>query len=70
LSDVRQIGPNRERDISGVCSACGATLLAWLDNGENVTPRLLRAKLEQVFERHVTERHPESGEAAPKSIRR
>jgi len=57
LRDVRQIGPNRERDISGVCSACGATLLAWLDNGENVAKTLLQAKLEKAFERHVAEQH-------------
>src|ERR1700676_5224808 len=30
LIDVRQVGPDKERDISGVCSACGVILLARL----------------------------------------
>lgn len=30
LIDVRQIEPDKERDISGACSACGAILLARL----------------------------------------
>jgi len=62
LSDVRQIGPNRERDISGVCSACGATLLARLDSAEKPTPTLLQTKLEKVFQRHVDEQHSTSHE--------
>jgi hypothetical protein len=32
--DVRQIGPDSERDISGRCSACGVVLIARLDNRE------------------------------------
>ena len=64
MSDVRQIGPNRERDISGVCCACGATLLARLDDGETITSTLLRAKLEIVFERHLAEQHSMNGESA------
>jgi hypothetical protein len=53
LIDVRQIGPNSERDISGRCSACGAVLIARLDYWENADH--LRSKLEKLFERHVTE---------------
>jgi hypothetical protein len=53
LIDVRQIGPNSERDISGRCSACGVVLLARLDNLEDATPELLRAKLDKVFARHL-----------------
>jgi hypothetical protein len=60
LSDVRQIGPNSERDISGVCSACGVVLIARLDDGdpEQPTPERLRAELEKVFERHLADKHP------------
>jgi hypothetical protein len=58
LRDVRQIGPDRERDISGACSACGNLLLARLDNGAEPAPGHLRAKLEKVFERHIAEKHP------------
>jgi hypothetical protein len=55
LIDVRQIGPNSERDISGRCSACGVILIARLDHGENPAPGLLRNKLDKLFERHLTE---------------
>ena len=34
LIDVRQIGPDSERDISARCSACGVVLIARLDNRE------------------------------------
>jgi len=57
LSDIRQLGPKRQRDISGVCSACKSILLARLDENEWATPAALRAKLEKVLERHVAERH-------------
>jgi hypothetical protein len=55
LIDVRQIGPNSERDISGRCSACGVILIARLDHGENLAPGLLRNKLDKLFERHLAE---------------
>jgi hypothetical protein len=53
LTDVRQIGPNSERDISGRCSACGVVLIARLDNWAEAKPELLRAKLETLFARHL-----------------
>jgi hypothetical protein len=53
LIDVRQIGPNSERDISGRCSACGVVLIARLDNWEDAKPELLRDKLEKLFARHL-----------------
>jgi hypothetical protein len=52
LIDVRQIGPNSERDISGRCSACGVVLIARLNHRENAD--LLRNKLQKLFERHVS----------------
>ena len=55
LIDVRQIGPNSERDISGRCSACGAVLITRLDHWENAAPELLRKKLDKLFERHLAE---------------
>jgi hypothetical protein len=55
LIDVRQIGPNSERDISGRCSACGVILIARLDHWENAAPELLRKKLDKSFERHLAE---------------
>lgn len=65
LIDVRQIGPDKERDISGVCSACGATLLARLRNDvEKPTPERLHSELEAVFERHAAEKHPFEGKSA------
>jgi hypothetical protein len=53
LTDVRQIGPNSERDISGRCSACGVVLIARLDQREDAEPELLRNKLEELFARHL-----------------
>jgi hypothetical protein len=53
LVDVRQIGPNSERDISGRCSGCGVVLIARLDNCEDAKPELLRDKLGKVFGRHL-----------------
>ena len=55
LIDVRQIGPNSERDISGRCSACGVVLIARLSHSEDPTPELLRNKLEKLFQRHAGE---------------
>lgn len=59
LSDVRQIGPERERDryISGVCSGCGTVLLACLEDSEQVNPVLLREKLDAVFKSHLVKHH-------------
>jgi hypothetical protein len=56
LIDVRQIGPESERDISGRCSACGVFLIARLDKAEKTTPELLRDRLDKLFNRHLTER--------------
>ena len=53
LIDVRQIGPNSQRDISGRCSACGVVLIARLDNWEDAKPELLRDKIERLFARHL-----------------
>jgi len=59
LIDVRQTGPDKERDISGVCIACGTILLARLRNdAEKPKSERLHAELETVFERHVSEKHP------------
>jgi len=55
LIDVRQIGPNSERDISGRCSACGVILIARLEHWDNAAPDLLRKKLDRLFERHLAE---------------
>jgi len=55
LIDVRQIGPNSERDISGRCSACGVILIARLEHWDNAAPDLLRKKLDKLFERHLAE---------------
>jgi hypothetical protein len=57
LVDVRQIGPDRERDISGKCSSCGVTLITRLDDCEGVTPNRLTEKLENLFARHLSEKH-------------
>jgi len=58
LIDVRRTGPDKERDISGVCFACGTILLARLRNdAERPTPERLNAELGTVFERHVAEKH-------------
>jgi len=52
LSDVRL-------DISAVCSACRTFLFAHLkdDKDEHADKPTLRAKLEEIFQRHVTEKH-------------
>jgi hypothetical protein len=50
--------------IAAVCSACGDTLLARLrdqkDDGKGATR--LRAKLEEVFQRHVAEKYRKQDE--------
>jgi hypothetical protein len=55
LIDVRQIEPDRGRNISGRCSACGVVLIARLDNRESSNLEALRSKLEKLFARHLTE---------------
>jgi hypothetical protein len=57
LDDIRQIGPNSERDISGVCSGCGTTLLARLDSKGIPTREQLEDALQALFSRHVSEEH-------------
>ena len=66
LIDVRQIGPQSERDISGRCSVCGVVLIARLDNWEDVSPPRLRDKLERVFTRHIAE--TKCGQGVPNSV--
>jgi len=57
LVDIRQIGPNRERDISGVCSVCKDVLLVRLNSKEVPSRIELREALSNLFERHVTQSH-------------
>jgi len=56
LTDVRHIGPDRDRNISGTCSACGVTLLAWLKQSEESEP-VLERRLETLFRQHVDAHH-------------
>jgi len=70
LIDVRQTGPDKERDISGVCSACGTILLARLPNDtEKPTLERLHTELGSVFERHVAEKHPVVASASSTRLR-
>ena len=56
--DVRQIGPNRERDISGVCATCGTVLLTRLeDKAQGPIAEHLHAKLAALFDLHVQKEH-------------
>jgi hypothetical protein len=57
LTGIHQHGPDRERAIFGLCSACGYTLIARLDEGVESSPELLRIKLDKVFEQHKAEYH-------------
>jgi hypothetical protein len=57
LRDHRARGPDRDRQISGVCSACGDTLLEWLETDAKPDPKALRERIEILFERHVEECH-------------
>ena len=57
LQDVRQIGPESERDISGVCSCCGTTLLARIDSKTVPARAQLEDALQRLFDRHVAEEH-------------
>jgi len=61
LLDVRRIGPESERDISGVCSVCKITLLIRLDSPK-VPPRAaLEDALRNLFLRHVAAVHEAIG---------
>ena len=64
LLDIRQIGPDSERDISGKCSVCGDYLLAALEESEKPNPVRLRKALEQTFVRHVAAHHRNSSPKA------
>jgi len=58
LIDIRQLGPNREREISGVCSVCDAVLLARLKQEEGAPlPEQLHARLARLFESHIQKEH-------------
>ena len=67
LIDVRQIGPDSERDISGRCSACGVVLIARLDNRESSNLEALRSKLEKLFARNLTETACGKGQDPPRN---
>ena len=56
LKDVLHLGPKGDRNISGACSACGVTLLVWLQDSEEPSPALAD-RLEQLFTKHVKECH-------------
>jgi hypothetical protein len=69
LNEVHQNAPDRERNISGLCSSCGDTLLAWLDVADaNPTPDRLRAKLDRVFEQHLAESHPDNATSSAAAV--
>ena len=68
LSDVRQIGPGSEQNISGVCSSCKATLFARLDE-KNPTQAQLRASLNIVFERHLVREHTNDDVSTENDVR-
>lgn len=57
LQDVRQIGPNRHRDISGRCSGCGDILFARFDGSERPVQSALVDRLIAAFAWHVAVRH-------------
>ena len=66
LIDVRQIGPDSERDISARCSACGVVLIARLDNRGSSNLEALRSKLEKLFARNLTETACGKGQDPPR----
>jgi hypothetical protein len=57
LTNVHHLGPNGDRNISGTCSVCGVTLLAWLEDSERTGPALTN-RFEALFGKHVDECHP------------
>lgn len=57
LTTIHHIGPTADRNISGTCSACGITLLAWLEDSEQTGPTLTN-RFEALFRKHVEECHP------------
>ncbi|HVI07522.1 MAG TPA: hypothetical protein VND65_04430 [Candidatus Binatia bacterium] len=57
MRDIQQIGPHSEHDISGVCSCCGATLLARIDSTTVPARAQLEEALQILFSRHVNEEH-------------
>jgi hypothetical protein len=57
LINIHHLGPHGDRNISGTCSACGVTLLAWLGDSEPVGPDL-EDKFKLLFRNHVEECHP------------
>ena len=48
--------------VAAVCSTCGDTLLARLRIDKDDGATRLRATLEQVFQRHLAEKHPSKKE--------
>jgi hypothetical protein len=57
LTNVHHLGPDGDRNISGTCSVCGVTLLAWLEDSERIGPTLTN-RFEALFRNHVEECHP------------
>jgi hypothetical protein len=57
LVNIHHLGANGDRNISGRCSACGVTLLAWLEDSEPTGPAL-EDRFELIFRNHVEECHP------------
>ena len=57
LRDIRQLGPNSERDISGICSCCSTTLLTRMDSASVPTRSQLEQTLHSLFLRHINEEH-------------
>jgi len=66
LRDIRQIGPDSERDISGICSVCGTALLARVDMKTIPSRSRLEGALQGVFNRHTAEHHDEK---SPSGVR-
>jgi hypothetical protein len=56
LINIHHLGPQGDRNISGTCSACGVTLLAWLEDSEPTGPALGN-RFELIFRNHVEECH-------------
>jgi hypothetical protein len=53
--DVRQIGPDSERFVSGRCSECGDYLLATLSKPVPPRAELLTLTLEALFKKHLAD---------------